>query len=97
MNHRSLGTLIVLNVVLLVSLLVVMLSPRPAQAQLRGRGEYAMLSGRAKGTASKDVVYIADLRSGQIVSFLFESSQNKLSRVGQANISRDLTGRSPRR
>ena len=93
MNKRSLSTLIVLNVVLLVALLLVALSPRPAEAQLRGRSEYAMISGRVTGLQSKDMIYVVDLNSGWLAALVYESANDRLIPIARYNLSADLAGR----
>lgn len=92
MDNKSLATLILLNVVLIAGLAVVALTPQPAQAQLRGRGEYTMLSGRTKSRSNADVIYLADLNSGKLAAIIYESQNERLTDLGRFDLSHDLEG-----
>ncbi len=85
MNRKTLRVLAVLNVVLLIALGVVGLSPTPAQAQL-ARAEYLMLSGDVLGRTQQAMVYIVDLASNRIAAVIFNSSNNKFEVVAGVDL-----------
>ncbi len=93
MNRKTLRALTVLNVVLLIALGVVGLSPEPAQAQL-SRAEYIMISGDVLGRDSQAMVYIVDLASNRIAAVIFNSSNNRLDIIAGADlVSEESSGR----
>ena len=93
MNRRSLGTLIAVNFVLLIALAVVTLPPAPAEAQLRGKGEYAMVSGNVRGRSNQDAVYVVDTRRGRVASFVYEVVNDRFIRAGVYDFAADLSRR----
>ena len=93
MNRRTLGTLIVLNGVLLVALVLVVVAPQPAEAQLRGHGEYAMVSGRVLSNPTEDVVYIFDLVFGRTVAVYYRSANDEFVIVGAYDFAGEVGGR----
>ena len=93
MNKRSVGSLIVVNIVLLAALLVATFLPQPAAAQMRGRGEYAMISGMLKERNNYDAIYVIELSSGRVVAFTYESENKRLTRIGGYDFSGDLFGK----
>lgn len=92
MDRRSLGALIVLNIVLLVGLMVVALLPDPVHAQGRGRSSYTMLSGRTRGRNSQDLIYVANVDTGQTVALLFKSPEKRLEIISRFNVTEALEG-----
>ena len=80
MNRKSLRALVVLNVVLLVALVVVGLTPQPAQGQF-ARAEYIMVSGRVTGRAQQAAVYLINLQTAQIAAIMFNSANNQLEAI----------------
>ena len=97
MNKRSLGALIALNVALLAAVLAVTVMPQPAAAQLKGRDRYAMVSGKSIGRSSQDVVYVMNLTNGQVIAFLYESVNKRVTVVGGMDFSADLEVKPQRR
>jgi hypothetical protein len=85
MNRKTLRALAVLNIVLLIGLAVVGLTPTPAQAQL-ARAEYLMVSGEVVGRNQQAIVYIVDLASNRIAAVIFNSSNNKFQVVAGVNL-----------
>jgi hypothetical protein len=97
MNKRSVVSLIVVNVVLLAALLVTTFMPQPAEAQMRGRTEYAMISGRLKERDDYDAIYIIELSTGRVMAFTYESENERLTRIDGYDFSRDLSTNIQRR
>jgi len=89
MDRRSLAALITLNLVLVISLAAVSLSPQPAVAQFGGGREYLMLAGEAVGRTSQNVVYIADTSSQILAAIIFNSSNNKFELVARRDLQND--------
>ncbi len=87
MNIKTLRALIALNVALLVGLLVTVMTPRPAMAQL-SRAEYIMVAGAVTGRTQQNAVYVVDLSSARIVAMMFNGSNNQLEIVGAAELNR---------
>ena len=92
MNKRSLGALIVLNVVLLAALLIVSVSPRPAQAQFGTSVDYVMIAGQTAARNNQNVVYIVDTRSQRMAALLFQSANNTLDFIAVRDLSADAQG-----
>lgn len=90
MNKRSLGVLAAVNIALLVGLWVVGYTVRTANAQLGGRGDYAMIAGQATGSADLAVVYVLELRSQSLVALTFDTRTNKLQVIDTRQIANDL-------
>ena len=90
MSKRSVGALLVINVVLLTALAVVSLTTQPAQAQLGMRGDYAMIAGQVQGNANVSVVYILDLKSQRIAAITFDSRTKKLQTIAGREVQNDL-------
>ena len=90
MNKQTLTALVLLNLVLLVGLAVVTLTPQSAGDQLRGRGEYTMISGKTKARSNANVVWLADLSSGKLAALVYESGNERLTDIGRFDFSRDL-------
>ncbi|MDP7637751.1 MAG: hypothetical protein QF577_09425 [Phycisphaerae bacterium] len=90
MNRQALRALVVINLVLLVMLLLVMVVPQSASAQLRGRDIYTMVAGQTQERTSQDLIYVANLTSGDVVSLIYESENDKLVIIGRLNFSREL-------
>ena len=90
MNKRSLGALVALNLVLLVALAVVTISPQPAEAQVGLRqSEYIMVSGVVRGRAQQAVVYIIDLSTGQMAAIFHDANTGKSQFIAGRNMSMD--------
>jgi hypothetical protein len=87
MNIKTLRALIALNVALLVGLLVTVMTPQPAAAQL-SRAEYIMVSGAVTGRTQQNAVYVVDLSTARIVAMMFNGSNNQLEIVGAAELNR---------
>jgi len=78
MTHRSLAALIVLNAALLLALGVVVLSPKPAQAQFGASAKYTMISGGVTGRNGQAAVYIVDLTSSKVAPVLYNAGNKKI-------------------
>lgn len=96
MNRKSLGGLIVLNVVLLFALGLLSIGTPQAQAQLgRQGGNYVMIAGKISGQESK-VVYITDANSGKMVALRYDVSKKGLVTEGARDLQRDFSRTSGR-
>lgn len=78
MTHRSLAVLIVLNAALLLALVGVVLSPKPAQAQFGAAAKYTMISGAVTGRSGQDAIYIIDLTSSKVAPVFYNASSKKI-------------------
>ena len=91
MSHRSLGGLIVLNVVLLAALMLMSFSPETAQAQLGGRraGDYVMVAGRTPGKTN-NTVYVVDLNNAAMMAVTYDVSKRLLTPIAVRDIAPDF-------
>lgn len=85
MNRRTLRALLTLNVVLLVALVLVGLTPAPAQGQF-GRSEYIMVSGLVVGRKQQAAVYIIDLANAQIAAVMYNSSNDSFETIDTVSL-----------
>lgn len=92
MNRKTFRALAALNVVLLVALVLVGISPEPAQGQF-ARSEYIMVSGAVVGRESQDAIYIVNLATAQIAAVLFNSSNNTLELIDGRSLAAETDGR----
>lgn len=92
MNKQSLGALVVLNLLLLVALTVVTLSPEPANAQARGRGEYLMIAGEVAGRQDIKVIYILEMKELKLAAVTFSSRNDKLELIDGKALIQDMDG-----
>jgi len=90
MNKQSLSALVVLNVVLLVALLVVTLSPPPAQAQLGGRGDYVMIAGQVVGLQDRALIYLLELKTLRLAAVTFDTRNNRLDIIAGKELAPDM-------
>lgn len=93
MNGKSLGGLIVLNVVLIAALaLFSFMGPRPAQAQLGAQqgGDYLMVGYNPAGRTPYDAIVITDLNSGKMLAVRYDTSRKKFDLIGYYDISSDV-------
>ena len=88
MNRRALAALILINAVLLSALVISSLTP-PALAQMGGRGNYMMISGKIRGRANQNAVYIIDQTSTRIVALTFNSANNRLELIAGRRVADD--------
>lgn len=89
MNLKTLRALIAFNVVLLLSLVMVTLTPAPAQGQFAG-AEFIMVSGQTAGRAQQNVVYIINLNTAQMAAVIYNSADNSFTVVDAVNMMNDL-------
>lgn len=90
MNRKSLGGLIVLNLVLLVALGLLTFTPQPAKAQLGGRaGDYIMVSGATPGK-TEATVYITDMNNGLMMAVQYDQNRKIVQPVAFRNIGADF-------
>ncbi len=90
MSRKSLGGLIVINVVLIAVLALLSFTPQTAEAQLGGgrrAGDYLMVAGTLPGRDS-NAVYIIDLNNAAMMAVNYDNTQRTLTPLGSA---RDLT------
>lgn len=91
MNRNSLGALVALNVVLLMALVVVSLTPSRAQAQLGGAaGNYVMLAGEVTGQRNMNAVYITELTTARMVVVMFNGGNEKLEVISARDLKADV-------
>ena len=76
--------LLALNAALLVLLAIVTLSPS-VEAQIRGRGTYTMVAGRANGTESS-AVYIVDAANQELMIIAYNGNTKLLDGIGYRNL-----------
>ncbi|MBI1370150.1 MAG: hypothetical protein GC162_16035 [Planctomycetes bacterium] len=91
MNRRSLGGLIVLNLVLLLALGLVSFNPPAAQAQLGGNraGDYVMVSGYTPGHETS-TVYITDMNNGLMMAVNYDVNRKAIVPTAARNIGSDF-------
>ena len=85
MDRRTLRALVALNVVLLVALVLIGLTPAPAQGQY-SRAEYIMVSGKVVGRTQQSAVYILDLSNARIAAVMFNSSNDKFEEIDRISL-----------
>ncbi len=78
------GTLVLVNVILLGTLAWRVSTDTPAEAQTRRPGEYLMVDGEASG-ASVDVIYVLDVANGELGA-IAPNNQDKLSSIPVINL-----------
>ena len=88
MNRRTLRALLALNVVLLVALVLVGLTPSEAQAQRGGRPEYIMVAGRIAERDQQSAVYILDLTNARIAAVMYNSSNDEFDEIDTMRVRR---------
>jgi hypothetical protein len=94
MNRKSLSALVVLNVVLLVALFVIGLTPEPAPAQGLGGGhEFLMIAGKSQIRDNVSSVYLIELQTAQMLALQFDSRNDSLDVVGARNLRPDFSAR----
>ena len=79
--------LLVLNVLLLAVLAAVTFGDR-AEAQVRQRGQYTMVAGRANG-AQGGVVFIVDSVNQELIGVTYSANARDLVGVGYRNLAAD--------
>lgn len=90
MNRKSLGGLIVLNLVLLGALALVSFTPTPVKAQLGGRaGDYVMVGGQTPGR-TVNTVYITDMNNGLMMAFQYDLNRKNIVPIAFRNIGADF-------
>jgi hypothetical protein len=87
-KSSSLRGIIVLNMGLLILLAIVTFSGTSAKAQGRGRGDYAMVAGGAKGTDSS-VVYIVDQANQEMIAVTYNQTNKQLDGLTYRNLAND--------
>jgi len=93
MNQRSLGALIVLNLALLLAATLLVLTPRPAQAQGLGRAQFIMVAGEVSGRSGQQAIYIIELASSRIAAVAFNSGTKEFEEIAGYDMLPDLESR----
>lgn len=94
MNRKSVHALVVLNLVLLVALFVIGLSPAPATAQGLGGGpEFLMIAGKSQIRDNVSTIYLVELQSAQMLAIQFDTRNDSLEVVGARSLSADFSAR----
>jgi hypothetical protein len=83
-GRSRLPGLIALNAGLLCLLALVTFGA-VADAQIRPRGKYTMVTGRANG-ALADVVYIVDTVNQEMIAVTFDPNEKQLNGIGYQNL-----------
>lgn len=91
MNKKNLAGLVVLNAVLLVTLGVLCLTPRPASAQLGGiqGGDYIMIAGKPPGK-TEGTLYVVDLNTAKMLAITYDQSKKGLFSLAKRDITEDF-------
>lgn len=92
MSKRSLGALVVLNLVLLVGLAVVSTPTQTAHAQFGAGANYLMISGPSSDRKSQDAIYILELKSARMIAMFVNTSNDKVEYIASREIARDVDG-----
>ena len=92
MTRKSLGALIVLNLVLLLGLAAVTVPTPQAEAQVRRGSAYIMIAGQVTGRDSQNAVYITELNSGKMAAMFFNGANEKVEWIAGRDLTKD-TGR----
>ena len=90
MNKKSLGGLIVVNVVLLAVLGVLSFTPQTVQAQNRRAGDYVMVAGSVAGQAGS-VVYVTDLNNQAMITVIYDQNTKSMKAIAGRDITADLS------
>jgi hypothetical protein len=90
MNKKSLGGLIVVNVVLLAVLGVLSFTPQTVQAQNRRPGDYVMVAGSVAGQAGS-VVYVTDLNNQAMITVIYDQNSKSMKAIAGRDITADLS------
>ena len=91
MIRSKLGSLVLLNIVLLGALALVSLSSSGsaiADGQSSTRGEYVAISGTIAGTKTP-VIWVVNQASQELVAFQYEEQRNQLVGIGYRNLNND--------
>jgi hypothetical protein len=89
MNRKTLRALLALNVVLLVALVLVGLTPTPAQGQGQfGRSQYSMVAGLTAGRKQQAVIYIFDLANARIAAVMYNSANDTYEKIDTVKMRR---------
>jgi hypothetical protein len=91
MNRKSLPALVALNVVLLIAVVLITLTPQPVQAQF-GRSSFLMISGEVVGQRQRNVVYIIDTSTAKMITVMFNSANDKLEIIAGRDLAQDFKG-----
>lgn len=89
MTRKSLGALIVLNLVLLLGLAAVTVPTQPADAQVRRGSAYIMIAGQATGRNSQNAVYITELNSGKMAVMFFNGANDQVEWIDGRDLTKD--------
>ena len=84
---RRLLALITVNAGLLILLGIVTFN-RPAEAQMRVRGDYTMVGGGVQG-ANSAAIYIVDTVSQELIALSYEPNAKTLIGIGYRNLAAD--------
>lgn len=76
MNRQTLGALVALNLVLVLALAVVGMTPQPAAAQNFVRPQYMMISGDVPGRVEA-TIYVVELSTSRVAAIIFRSADNR--------------------
>ncbi|HWB20811.1 MAG TPA: hypothetical protein VG711_10950 [Phycisphaerales bacterium] len=88
-KRSSLKGVILLNMGLLVLLAIITFSSTHAGAQnQRGRGDYVMVAGGARGTESS-VVYVVDQVNQEMMALTYDSTNKRLDGMTYRNLAND--------
>jgi len=89
MKRKALHTLIAVNVVMLLALVFITLTPAPAQAQFSG-AQYIMVGGAVAGRTQQNAVYIIELQTARMITIFYNGASKRVEVVGQNSILDDI-------
>jgi hypothetical protein len=87
---RSLGALLLINVLLLGCLVIMNGSVTRAMAQLGVQSDYVMIAGEIQSRQDQEAIYILDLSTQKMVAIGYDSRTRKLLPLGVRTITEDV-------
>ena len=95
MNRQSLGALVALNIVLLLALVVVSLTPAKVNAQPFGGGaaQYVMLAGEVTGQKNMNAIYITELVSARMIVVMFNGGNKDFKAIAARELKTDVNAK----
>ena len=95
MKHTQIGSLIALNIALVVVLAIFSFTPEPTEAQIGQRSNYLMISGLSRGQQAA-TLYITDLNQAGLMAVRYDPGRKQLIPVGYRNLKNDFEARGGR-
>lgn len=89
MKRAQIGSLLVLNIALVVVLGILSFTPQKSNAQIGQRSSYLMISGLSRGQQAS-TIYLADLNNAGLMAVRFNPGAKSLDVVGYRNLKNDF-------